>query len=479
MKNAQLGQNKKGRILAVDDDLAILSGLEQLLKSEGYVVDTAEDGLVALDRAAEVPPDVVLTDLAMPRMGGLELLRRLRARDSALPVIVETSAHDLTQAIEAMRAGADNYITKPLDVDALKIAIERALERRNERVEFENLRRQLRERSGDGLEGLIGASRAMQKVYEVARRVAPSRATVLITGESGTGKGELAKALHTLGDRKDGPFVAVHTAAIADTLLESELFGHERGSFTGADKRRIGRFEQAHGGTIFLDEIGEISALTQVKLLRVLQDRTFERVGGNESVVVDVRLIAATNRDLAEDVRNGKFREDLFYRLNVVQIEMPPLRVRGGDALLLADHFLRSFSLANHKAIEGFTSAAREKILMHRWPGNVRALENAVERAVVLSQNAKLDACDLPDDSLVQATPALRIPGATMKELERHAILKTLEATDGSTKRTAELLGISTRMVQYRLNEYGIHANGRPNPDAHERSYPESSRSHH
>jgi two-component system response regulator HydG len=449
-------QKKKARLLIVDDEPAARSAMEQLLKAEGYTVDSAEDGLAALAIASERPPDVVVTDLDMPRMNGMELLEKLREQDSGLPVIVVTSLHDMTAAIQAMRAGAEDYLTKPVDFDALSLAIERALEHREIRTEAENLRRQIRERDAEGLQGLLGTSPVMQKVYRVARQVASSRATVLITGESGTGKGELARSIHALGPRAAKPFVTLHSAALAESLLESELFGHEKGSFTGADRRRAGRFEQADGGTLFLDEIGEIAPATQVKLLRVLQERTFERVGGNESVKVDVRVIAATNKDLAAEVQEGRFREDLYYRLNVVHIEMPPLRLRGSDILVLADHFLRKFALENHKRMEGFTSDARSKLLGFRWPGNVRALENAIERAVVLAEGLLIGADDLPFDATPDALGALRIPGSTMAELERYAITKTLEATDGSTTKAAEILDVSIRTIQYRLHEYGM-----------------------
>ncbi len=448
----------KGRILVVDDEDSARGGLEKLLQGEGYVVDTAEDGVAALERAAEAPPDLVVTDLKMPRMDGLELLKHLRAQDHALPVIVATSFQDLQSGIAAMRAGAEDYLTKPIDFDALTVVIERALERRDVHVENENLRRQLRERDAEGLQGLVGASSAMQSVYRVAKQVAASRATVLLTGESGTGKGELARAIHKLSPRADKPFISLHCAALAESLLESELFGHEKGSFTGADKRRAGRFEQANGGTLFLDEIGEIPLLMQVKLLQVLQERQFQRVGGNEAVTVDVRVIAATNRDLAADVREGRFREDLYYRLNVVHIDMPPLRVRGGDVLVLANHFLRKFALENHRRLDGFTDKARTKIMSYRWPGNVRALENAIERAVVLCAGTSIDDEDLPFESSTETLGAIRIPGATMAELERYAIMKTLEATDGSTAKAADLLDISVRTIQYRLQEYGVAA---------------------
>jgi two-component system response regulator HydG len=323
------------------------------------------------------------------------------------------------------------------------------------KLEAESLRRQLDAKSTDGLEGLLGTSSPMRRVYGVAKRVAPSRATVLITGESGTGKGELARAIHALSPRADKPFVSVHCASLAESLLESELFGHEKGAFTGADRRRQGRFEQAHEGTLFLDEVGEISPQTQVKLLKVLQERTFERVGGNEPIHTDVRVIAATNRDIIEEVRAGRFREDLYYRLNVVHVEMPPLRLRGGDVLLLADHFLRKFALENHKRIDGFTEKAKTKLMGYRWPGNVRALENAIERAVVLTEGPMIDDDDLPFEAAPDAT-GLRIPGSTMADIEKHAILKTLEAVGGSTSRAAEILDISVRTIQYRLHEYGL-----------------------
>lgn len=455
----------KVRVLVVDDEPSARSGLEKLLLQEGYVVNAASDGPTALAIATENPPDVVVTDLKMPKMDGVELLAKLREQDPDLPVIMVTAFGDVGSAVTAMRAGAADYLTKPVDFDALLVSLDRAVERRALRAEADELRRQLREREGDGLEGLIGASPAMQKVYRTARQVAGARATVLITGESGTGKGELARAVHVKGPRAKGPFVALHCAALAESLLESELFGHERGAFTGAEKRRIGRFELAHGGTLFLDEVGEIPPATQVKLLRVLQERTFERVGGNEPISVDVRLIAATNRDLAADVQEGRFREDLYYRLNVVHIDMPPLRVRDNDVLLLANHFLRKFAADNRRKIEGFSDRARAKLVAHRWPGNVRELENAIERAVVLCEGARIEEEHLPIEVAPVAKGGLRIPGATMAEIERFAILSTLEATNGSTTKAAEMLDISVRTIQYRLHEYGVAVKSKRNSE--------------
>jgi len=445
----------RGRILVVDDEPTARLGLEKLLRRKGYRVQAEADGEAALQAAGEFAPDVVITDLKMPRMDGIELLKQLRAQDRDVPVIVATAFGEVATAVSAMRAGADDYLTKPLEIDELVLAIERAMERRSLRSEAENLRRQLRERDGSGLQTMLGASAPMQTVYQVAQQVAGSRATVLITGESGTGKGELARALHALSPRAKAPFVTLHCAALAESLLETELFGHEKGSFTGADRRRVGRFEQANGGTVFLDEIGEISPALQVKLLRVLQERAFERVGSGETIKVDVRLIAATNRDLAQAVREGKFREDLYYRLNVVHVEMPPLRLRGRDSLLLAEHFLKRFVDENHANIKGITERARNKILQHRWPGNVRELENAIERAVVLCKGTMIDVDNLPFEGAPDVQGGVRIPGSTMAEIERHAILSTVDAVEGSTSRAAEILDLSVRTVQYRMHTYG------------------------
>jgi len=446
----------KAKILVVDDEASARSGLGKLLSQDGYTAELAADGIEALELVAEKAPDVVVTDLKMPNLDGMGLLARIKQENPHIPVIVATAFGDVTSAVAAMRAGAADYLTKPIDFDALLLAIERTLERSQLTAETENLRRQLRSRDSEGLEGLLGTSIAMQSVYRVARLVAASRATVLITGESGTGKGELARAIHALSPRAKAPFVALHCASLAESLLESELFGHEKGSFTGADKRRQGRFEQANTGTLFLDEVGEIPALTQVKLLRVLQERTFERVGGNEPLHVDVRVIAATNKDLLTEVREKRFREDLYYRLNVVHVEMPPLRLRGNDVTMLAEHFLTKFARENHKRIDGFTAQARSKIVTHRWSGNVRELENAIERAIVLAEGQHIDVSDLPFETTPTMNDGVRIPGATLAEIEKFAILSTLEATEGSTARAAEILDVSVRTIQYRLHEYGV-----------------------
>jgi two-component system, NtrC family, response regulator HydG len=445
---------KSARILIVDDEPDVLDFMEQLLGSRGYEVDLAAGGEQALGVLAEKAPALLITDLRMPGLDGLGLLAKVREQNRELPCIVLTAAGELSVAVRAMRAGAVDYLAKPVDVGALLFSVERALQRRDLESEAENLRGQLSAKNQDGLDGLLGTSLPMQRIYRMARQVAPARATVLITGESGTGKGQVARVIHGLSPRESAPFVAVHCAALAETLLESELFGHEKGAFTGADKRRLGRFEQANGGTLFLDEIGEISLATQLKLLRLLQERTLERVGGNESIPIDVRVVAATSKDLLCEIREGRFREDLYYRLNVVHIEMPPLRLRGHDVIILAEHFLQKFARENQRRIDGLDDDARAKILSHSWPGNVRELENAMERAVVFCEGSVVGARALPVESVPLGLDDILVPGASLAEIERYAITKTLAAVGGSTSRAAEILGVSVRTVQYRLHEY-------------------------
>jgi two-component system, NtrC family, response regulator len=358
--------------------------------------------------------------------------------------------------VDAMKAGAENYLTKPLDLQSVLIFLEKALEKRRLQRETVSLRDRVREQYR--LDGLVGDAPELRAVYEVVRQAAPTKATVLILGESGTGKEIIAHALHEESQRRDKPFVKVSCAALSETLLESELFGHERGSFTGALGRKEGRFELADGGTLFLDEIGEISPATQIKLLRVLQTREFERVGGTQTLKVDVRLVAATNRDLAAEVKAGKFREDLYYRLNVVAVTLPPLRQRKGDIPALVSHFVEKYARLYGKDVRGLAPGTLNALLAHDWPGNVRELENAIERAVVLAQNREITADDLPP-SLRGARPDRReagslIPGATLYEIEREAILRTLELVGGSTSRAADMLGISARKIQYRMKEY-------------------------
>ncbi len=444
----------KARILVVDDEANARSALSELLKQEGYAVDSSADGFKALAQFEECNPDLVLTDLKMPGMDGVELLKKLHELEPDLPVIVMTAFGAVETAVSAMRAGATDYLLKPLNVDELLVVVERALELLRLRKETASLRQHLDDRYK--FEDIVGSSAEMQAIFKSVAQVAPSRATVLLSGESGTGKELVAAAIHHRSPRASGPYVRLHCAALAETLLESELFGHERGAYTGADRRRQGRFELANGGTLFLDEIGEIPPSTQVKLLRVLQEREFERVGGNQTIKVDVRVIAATNRDLAAMVEQGLFRQDLFYRLKVIEVRMPALRQRSSDVPALAMHFLNRYARENDKCIETISDAALARLASYNWPGNVRELENVMERAVVLANGERIELEDLPKE-LLPATEdgALPpIPGSTLTEIERYAILKTLEAFSGSTTKTAETLGISVRKIQYKLQEY-------------------------
>jgi len=444
----------QARILVADDEASARNGLATLLRGEGFEVALAEDGLQALARVEQSAPDVLVTDLQMPGLDGIELLRRAREVTPELIVVLVTAFADVETAVRAMHEGAEHYLTKPVQVDELLLVVRRALERRKLRDEATEMRTRLAEHLS--FDNIIGSSPAMQEVFDVIEQVARSKASVLITGESGTGKELVAQAIHENSPRASAPFIKLHCASLAETILESELFGHEKGSFTGAAARREGRFKQADGGTLFLDEIGEISPAIQVKLLRFLQERTFERVGGNETLKVDVRVIAATNRELPAEVAAGKFRDDLYYRLNVVNIEMPPLRARPSDLLPLATHFLRRFARENNKSIDGFADDAVERITAYRWPGNVRELENVIERAVVLCDGAKLTNKHLPAGVGAATRGGVHMPGSTLAEIERHAILTTLEACGGRTSQAAQMLDISVRKIQYKLQEYGV-----------------------
>jgi DNA-binding NtrC family response regulator len=444
----------QGRILIVDDEANARNALAEILREEGYSVETAADGFKALPKLADFHPELVLTDLKMPGMDGLELMGKVQREYPDVGVVVMTAFGEIETAVKAIRAGAADYLTKPLNADQLLIVLTNTLERYRLRRETQKLQRRLDERYS--FDNIVGDSPQIQQLFKTIEQVAPSRATVLITGESGTGKELVASAIHHRSPRHRGPFVKLHCAALSENLLESELFGHERGSFTGADRRREGRFELANGGTLFLDEIGEISLATQVKLLRVLQEREFERVGGNQTIRTDVRVIAATNRDLKQLVAEGRFREDLFYRLNVVNIRMPSLRERPSDIPALAAHFVRKYSEENNKGVATLSDAALARLARYGWPGNVRELENVIERAVVLTSGDIIDADRLPADLLPSNDQkgGPEIPGWTLAEVERFAILKTVEACGGSTSKAADALGISVRKIQYKLQEY-------------------------
>jgi len=447
-------------ILIVDDDPAHRTMLRTLLTGWGYAISEADDGSSAIEMVHEQPFDLILMDIRMIKVSGLEALIDIKAFNPAIPVIIMTAYSSVETAVEALKNGAYDYLTKPLDFDELRLTMERAMEHRQLREE----NRLLRETLGSHFDSqhIIGRSPSMIKLLETVAQVAPSEATVLITGESGTGKEMIAGAIHFNSPRKDGPLVKINCAAITETLLESELFGHEKGAFTGAYKRREGRFRQAHGGTLFLDEVSEMSLAMQVKLLRVLQDREITRVGGEEVIKVDVRIIAATNKDPQLEIEEGRFRDDLYYRLNVVTFNMPPLRERREDIPLLSQHFLKQFSEQNRKQIKGFTPQAMDRLLKYDWPGNVRELMNAVERAVVLARGdylAEEELSLIPQGRQPEGeTPSKDITPADLPldEVEKTTILKMLELTGGNKSEAARRLGITRRTLHKKLKAYGV-----------------------
>ncbi len=440
---------KTGNILIVDDEATARNALARALEQVGHHVTTACDAFEALKLVDDFEPDLTLADLMMPGMTGLDLLKTLRARDADAQLVLVSGYRDVETAVEAMRSGAFHFLCKPVDIDTLLTIVEKGLAARE-------LRRQSFSQFPPPQTRLIGESRELKRVIETVNRVATSSATVLITGESGTGKELIAEALHDGSARAAGPMVRVNCAALADGVLESELFGHERGAFTGAAHQRKGRLEQAQGGTLFLDEVGELSHAVQVKLLRFLQERTFERVGGNEPIKVDVRVVAATNRNLSEEIARGAFREDLFYRLNVIRLRLPALRDRPADIPLLATTFLEKYALANGRPARRFDDASLAALTMHCWPGNVRELQNAVEHAVVHANGPIVEPCHLPESVTNGSTnnTGPHVPGASLEDLERHAILSTLQAHGGSTVKAAQILGISVRKIQYRIQQY-------------------------
>jgi two-component system response regulator HydG len=455
--------NKEHTVLVVDDDSAHRTMLRTLIDGWGYAVSEADDGSTAVEKIKETAFDLVLMDVRMVKVSGLVALETIKAVNPAIPVIIMTAYSSVETAVKALKQGAHDYLTKPLDFDKLKLTIDRAME--HTRLKEEN--RLLRETLGQQFDSqnIIGRSPAMLRLLETVAQVAPSEATVLITGESGSGKELIAGAIHFNSLRKNGPFVKINCAAITETLLESELFGHEKGAFTGADRRKEGRFRQAHGGTLLLDEVSEMSLMMQVKLLRALQEREFNRVGGETTIQVDVRVIAATNKDLKDQINEGAFREDLYYRLNVVELKVPPLSERKEDIPLLARHFLETFAAKNRKEIKGFTPGAMDNLIHYDWPGNVRELMNAVERAVVLARSSYLDESDFPfmkdsfpekngEGSTSPETPILR-GEAPLEEIEKAAILKTLEAANGNKSEAARRLGITRKTLHKKLKAYG------------------------
>jgi DNA-binding NtrC family response regulator len=454
----------KARLLIVEDERAIRLALSGLLRREGYEVEQAETGAEALQRLAAEPFDLVLTDLALgDGPSGMDVLRAARRDQAETPVVMITAHGNETIAVEAMKLGAEDYVPKPFDNDEIRLVVRRALERTELARENRLLRERLERDFGFG--ALIGSGPAMRRVFGMIQKVGETDLTVLIRGESGTGKELVAQALHQHSARRQGPFVAVNCAAISRELVESELFGHEKGSFTGAESRRVGRFEAAHGGTIFLDEIGDMAPETQAKVLRVLQERSFERVGGSKPLEVDVRVVAATHRDLERDVREGRFREDLYYRLQVVELELPPLRERREDVPALALRFLEQLAERQARPGKALSAAALARLSRHAWPGNVRELRNVVERAAVLAPGPEIGAEDLslPEPAAgagpaaePEALPFGEAKRSAIERFEREYLLRALREHDGNVSRTAEAIGMVRQSLQQKIRELGL-----------------------
>jgi DNA-binding NtrC family response regulator len=444
------------RVLIVEDDAAARAGLEQLVKSWGFIAESAGDGEEALEKVTSFRPAIVITDMVMPRMDGLALLRALQQQGADVTTLLLTAQGTVETAVEAMKEGAYDYLTKPVDLKRLKILLDKIVERLETVREVKSLRRQLREHGNFG--SLIGSAPEMRKLYQIIEQAAPTGASVLIMGESGTGKELVAQTIHHLSPRAAFPFIAINCAAIPETLLESEIFGHEKGAFTGASDRRQGCFEMADHGTLFLDEIGEMAPATQVKLLRVLQERTFRRLGGRQEQSVDVRVIAATNIDPAEAVQKGTLREDLYYRLNVFAMKLPPLRDRKEDLPLLIQSFINEFNTRNQRSIAGVDHEAMRMLEHYQWPGNVRELRNVIERATILAPGPFIEATHLPPVVTHEPGPEPQAqvalgPGTTVEEAERRLIMMTLQHTRDNKTRAAEILGISLKTLHNKLNK--------------------------
>ena len=445
-------KKQKAVILLVDDEKNTREGMALALVTSGYKILSAGSGEEALKILKNGPVDVMLTDLIMDGMDGLALMRRAKELIPDIVVFMLTAYGTVETAVQGMKAGAFDYLTKPVNLDKLELLVARALA--SLRMEKENVELKKQLHTKFGLEHIVGHSKKMQDVFRIVQQVNASKATVMIQGESGTGKELIARAIHFTGPKKDRPFVAVHCAALAESLLESELFGHERGAFTGAIDRKIGRFEMANTGTLFLDEVSEMSPATQVKLLRVLQEREFERVGGNKTIKVNVRIITATNKDLKVQVREGRFREDLFYRLNVVTITIPPLRERMEDMPLLVNAFLQEFSLENNKIVEGAAPEVLNTFASYAWPGNIRELRNTLETMVILSHNRTLQVADIPADLLSGPTASARPSEATpmnVHDAEKSLIEKALERAGNNKSKAAGILGMSRRTLHRKI----------------------------
>jgi DNA-binding NtrC family response regulator len=449
----------KRSILICDDEKNIRSGLALAMELEGYETLSAEDGQQAWTLLNKESVDLVITDLRMPKVSGEELLKKISSAYPRLPVIILTGHGTIETAVEAMRDGAIDFFTKPVDLDRLTLVVKKALSTTDLYAEHEQLKREVEQlKARNRYDRIIGKSQKMVALMDTVSQVAPTKASVLITGESGVGKELVADAIHGLSNRSNGPFIKVHCAALTSSLLESELFGHEKGSFTGAVKDKRGRFELADGGTIFLDEIGEIDLATQVKLLRVLQEKQFERVGGEKPITVDVRIVCATNRNLPQEIEKRNFREDLYYRLNVVHLDVPPLRERKDDIPLLMTSFLAQFSQENNRSIEAFSAQAKRALLSYDWPGNIRELRNCIESAVVLARTNVIELEDLPMHiSKAQNTSNVSLEvGITLAEAEKQLIISTLAQCGGNKTKAAQMLDIGRKTLHRKLQEYNI-----------------------
>lgn len=442
------------RILIVDDDRGHRETLKALLSEWKYTTVAAADGESAVTLAKETPFDLILMDVRMRGVTGIEAMAEIKGYNPAIPVLIMTAYSDVQNAVVSIKAGAYDYLTKPLDFDELKLTIERALDHAAAKTENVKLKNILS--SSFDFQGVIGQSPAMKKILEMLANIAPAEATVLITGESGTGKEIAANMIHANSHRRNGPFITINCAALSENLLESELFGHEKGAFTGAERNRDGRFQAANRGTIFLDEVGEVPLAMQAKLLRAIQEREIQKVGSDEVKKVDVRIVAATNRDLKQDADDGRFRQDLYYRLNVVTVKLPPLRERREDIPALASHFLKTFAAKNSKKIKGFTPRALDRLLKYSWPGNIRELENTVERAVVLLMGEYISERELPPTLLEDTEPEPHLKtgltNMTLEEIERIVILETLETTEGNKSEAARRLGITRKTLISKIN---------------------------
>ncbi|MCQ2588880.1 MAG: sigma-54 dependent transcriptional regulator [Treponema sp.] len=447
-------------ILTIDDEENIRNGLADNFELEGYNVLQASNGKDGLALIAKGGVDLVITDLRMDGMSGEEVVRHVTTENPGIPIIVLTGHGSIEEANKAIKSGAYYFLTKPLNLDHLNKIVQNALKERAQQIKIKELQEKLK--NSQTSDDMIGKSAELNRVRTMISKAAPTKASVLITGESGVGKELVARAIHNQSSRKDKAFIVVHCAALSETLLESELFGHEKGAFTGADGLTHGKFELADGGTIFLDEIGEINLSTQIKLLRVLQEKEFERVGGEKSIKVDIRIVAATNKNLENEVKNGNFREDLYYRLNVVRIEMPSLKERKDDIPLLLHGFLKEFNIENHKNITGFDNRAKSAIMKYNWPGNIRELRNCVESAVVMCNGEEITFADLP--ASVRASTDISniiIPaGITLDEAERIIISENLALNNGNKTKTAEILGIGRKTLHRKLIDYGMETEG-------------------